>query len=404
MQQAPIPAHVPPNLVHSIARYQTPSTEADPYLITSDVHERLPRVFFTTDWSPLYPKGAWVVTRYEDIRNVYQTDELYSTKDAANFHALVGETFPMIPLAIDPPEHGKYRILLNPWFSPKAIKELEAKITAITNDLIDQFADKGEADAAYDYGRIYPVLVFLDLMGFPRDKLEEFLTWEYAILHSFGDVEKVRFGIGSAIKYLRGFIEETKRNPANNLTSHIVHGQVEGRPLTEDEIIGMVTFLWLGGLDTVAATTSLMFRRLALEPHLQTQLRENPALIPSAIEEFMRVQPLVNSIRHVIKDHEIHGAQVKTDDKIICFNVAGNFDAAEFERPREVVLDRSPNRHFTLSGGPHRCLGSHLARRELGIALEQFLKRIPPFRYKPGADQKAYPGLIAAPRVPLVWD
>src|SRR5690606_23084633 len=136
-------------------------------------------------------------------------------------------------------------------------------------------------------------------MGFPPAKLEEFLAWEYAILHSMGDIEKMKWGIGSAIAYLRSFIEEMKKNPQNNLTSHIVHGQVEGRPLTEDEIIGTVAFLWLGGLDTVAATTSLMFRRLALNPDLQKTLRDNPALIPDAIEEFLRVQPLVNSNRLV---------------------------------------------------------------------------------------------------------
>jgi len=400
---AEIPAHVPADLVFDIGHYLAPNSRVDPFSQTETIYEDLPPIFFTASQRSVLNDGVWVVTRYEDIREVYQNDALYSTKDVANFQAVVGETFRMIPLAVDPPEHGKYRILLNPWFSPKAINALEDSIRATINDLIDGFADKGEADAAYDFGRLYPVRVFMNLMGFPPERLEEFLSWEYAILHSGFNIERIKWGIGSALAYLRSFIAEMKASPADNLTSHIVHGQVEGRPLTEDEIIGMVAFLWLGGLDTVAATTSLMFRRLALEPELQRTLRENPALHADAIEEFLRVQPLVNSTRLVKQDHEIHGVRIKAGDRIMCFNSAGNFDPLEFENPRQVRFDRPSNRHFTLAGGPHRCLGSHLARRELRIALAEMLRRIPPFELKRDADRTAHPGLIAAPHVPIVW-
>src|SRR5690606_1344512 len=228
------PAHVPKELLIDLTQFEVTNDHVDPFDITRDVHATLPKVFYTpTRRSGLY-EGAWVVTRYEDIREVYQNDALYSTEGAAGFQTLLGETFRMIPLAIDPPEHGKYRIMLNPWFSPKAITEMEPRIRKTINDLIDTFADKGECDVAYDFGRLYPVRVFMDLMGFPAEKLEEFLQWEYALLHSRGDVEKMKWGMGSALAYLRGFIEEMKKNPQNNLTSHIVHGQVDGRPLTED--------------------------------------------------------------------------------------------------------------------------------------------------------------------------
>src|SRR5690606_1457121 len=302
----------------------------DPFSLTENMYEEQPPLLYSPMPAAGLHEGSWVVTRYEDCREVYQNEKLYSTADAAAFQTLDGETFRMIPLAVDPPEHGKYRILLNPWFSPKAIAEMEPRIRKTINDLIDTFAAKGECDVAYDFGRLYPVRVFMDLMGFPPAKLEEFLAWEYAILHSMGDIEKMKWGIGSAIAYLRSFIEEMKKNPQNNLTSHIVHGQVDGRPLTEDEIIGTVSFLWLGGLDTVAATSSLMFRRLCKDQALQTRLRENPDLIPEAIEEFLRMQPLVNSIRLVKEDHEFHGVTIKKGDHIMAYNSAGNFDAAEF--------------------------------------------------------------------------
>jgi cytochrome P450 len=401
---APRPAHVPEHLIVDIQKYMRASTLPDPFSLTEGIYEDLPPVFYALGLTGRMQDGIWAVTRYSDIREVYQNSALYSTKGVANYQALIGETFDMIPLAIDPPEHGKYRILLNPWFSPRAITAMETSIRATVNGLIDTFLDAGECDVAYDYGRLYPVRVFMALMGFPPEKLEDFLRWEYAVLHSFGDVEKVKWGIGSALAYLRTFVEEMRAHPADNLTSHVVHGRVEGRPLTEDEIIGTVLFLWLGGLDTVAATTAFMFRRLALQPELQQALRDNPDLIPDAIEEFLRTQPLLFSVRLVKQDHAIRGVSIKAGDLIMAFNAAGNFDPEEFENPREFRLDRQFNRHFTLAGGPHRCLGSHLARRELRIALAEFLRRVPPFRIKPGADITTFPTLIALPRLPIVWD
>ncbi len=397
-----IPAHVPMELVHELD-YLDENSRTDPFSVTENIYNELPPVFFSPQFNPVLYKGVWVVTRYEDIREVYQNDALYSTEGAAGFQRLVGETFQMLPLAADPPDHGKYRLLLNPWFSPKAINVLEPQIKGVINELIDGFIDKGECDVAFDYGRIYPVKVFLNLMGFPFDKFEDFLEWEYAILHSRGDAKKMTWGTQGALTYLRSFIEEVRKSPNDKLGSAIVHGQIDGRPATEDEIIGTIFFLWVGGLDTVAATTSLMFRRLAQDPSLQQRLRENPELVPEAIEEFMRMQPLVNSSRKVKADHEIHGVKIKKGDHVMCYNTAGNFDPNEFENPREFRLDRQANRHFTLAGGPHRCLGSHLARRELRLALSEFLRRVPPFRVKEGADMRAYPGLIAAPRLPIVW-
>ena len=398
-----LPAHIPPSLVHDAAVYLGPNKLDDPFSLTEEMLEKLPPVFFSTSTATVGGVGSWIVTRYEDIREVYQNTDFYSSAGIGDFQALVGETFRSIPLTIDPPEHAKYRMMLNPWFSPKAVTGLEPKMRAIIGALIDGFVDKGECDLAYDYGRIYPVRVFMGLMGFPEEKLEDFLSWEYAILHDMTNPVRMKWGVTSALAYLRGFIEKMRATPGDNLTSHIVHSSIEGRPTTADEIIGTVFFLWMGGLDTVAATTSLMFRRLALDPVLQQTLRDNPQLIPEAVEEFLRVQPIVNSMRIAKQDHEIRGVQIKKGDNVTCFNAAGNFDPAEFKDPREIRLDRPSNRHFTLAGGPHRCMGSHLARRELRIALGEILARLPPFRLKPGADRTVVPGLVAAPRLPVVW-
>ncbi len=399
-----IPAHVPPELVMEPLGWDDPTTSADPYVITEHVLDELPPLFYSPRPLPGVCGPKWVVTRYADIRNVYEKSEFYSAKGAAGFNTLVGETFPMLPLGVDPPEHGRYRALLNPKFSPVAINAMDGDIRAFINSLIDGFVDKGECDIAYDFSRVYPVRVFLNLMGFPQDKLDDFLSWGYAILHSRGDLEKIKWGIGSAINWLREFIRETRANPSDNLASYIVTGKIDGRPMTEDEVMGMVTFLWLGGLDTVAATSALMFRRLAMEPELQQTLRDNPDLVDKAAEEFLRVEPLVNSARLVKQDHEVCGQMIKAGDYIVCANNVGNFDPDAFDDPREFRLDRRVNRHFSFAGGPHLCLGVHLARRELRIALAEILRRLPPFTIKPGSDIQAVPGLIAAPHVHIVWD
>lgn len=397
-----VPPHVPKDLVFE-PDFESANTLDDPFIVTENIHRDLPPIFY---WPRPYPgryDGTWVVTHYDDIREVYQNDDHYSTENSVNFHALIGETFRMLPISADPPEHGIYRRLLNPWFSPKAVKEMERQMEDIISGLIDGFVDKKGCDVAYDFGRIYPVRVFLDLMGFPQDMLDQFLDWEYSILHSRTDIEKVKYGVSGALGFLRGFIAEVRDNPREGLGSAIVHGEVDGRPLTEDEIIGCLFFLWVGGLDTVAATTALIFRRLAIDTDLQDRLRADPEIIPDAIEEFLRVHPLVNSSRKVKKEHVLQGITLQPGEHVMCYNLAGNFDPEEFPEPRKVQFDRAANRHLSFAAGVHRCLGSHVARRELAIALREFLRRVPRFTLAPDADRTVYPNLKATLSVPIVW-
>ena len=348
-------------------------------------------------------RGTWVVTRYKDIERVYTDNECFSNKGTAEFQRLIGETFPSIPLGIDPPDHHKYRQFLVPWFAPARLVKMDDQIRGVVREMMDEFVDKGEVDMAWDFGRVYPVRIFMSLMGFPPAMFEQFLDWEWNILHS-GSLETMQAALRGVLGFLRGFIAEKEANPDEHLTSYIVHGQIEGRPLTEDEKIGMVWFLWLGGLDTVAATISQMFRRMAMQPEIQTQIRENPALINTAVEEFLRTQPILSSGRRATKDFEWHGVQIKAGDSFQCLNPAGNFDPTAFANPRVFDPARKPNRHFTFIAGVHLCLGAPLARRELRILLDEWFQRIPEFRVKPGADTEVFPGLMSIRNLPLVWD
>ena len=408
----PAPPHVPKDRLVDLswAMGQLPNDLVDPYEPCDWLTDpALPRLLF----SPAKPnspggifgggRGNWVVHRYEDIERVYSDNEHFSNKGTAEFQAMIGETFKSIPLAIDPPEHGKYRMFLMPHFSPSAVSRMDTQIRGVAIEMIESFAGKGEVDVAWDFGRVYPVRIFMGLMGFPPPMFEQFLAWEWDILHSY-DTAKTMAALRGVLDFLRGFIAEKQAEPDEHLVSKIVHGTIAGRHLTEDEKIGIVWFLWLGGLDTVAATISQMFRRMALQPEIQAQLRGHPELTNSAVEEFLRTQPILSSARTATKDFEWHGMQIKAGDSFSCLNPAGNFDPDVFENPREFDPARKANRHFTFVAGVHLCLGSSLARRELRILLDEWFKRIPEFRVKPGADTTVFPGLMSIRNLPLVWD
>lgn len=406
----PAPPHVPKDRIVdlSFAMGGLPNDLIDPYepcewLAGADI----PRLLFNAvqvGLGGLGAVGSWVVTHYEDIDRVYTDNEHFSNKGAADFQAAIGETFQSIPLGLDRPEHTKYRSYLMPYFSPAAItREVEPRIRQVVVEMIEAIAAKGEVDIAWDFARVYPVRVFMGLMGFPPPMFEQFLAWEWDILHS-GSLERMRTALHDVLNFLRGFIDEKEKTPDEHLVSSIVHGKIEGKSLTDDEKIGMVWFLWLGGLDTVAATISQMFRRMALQPEIQHRLLANPELINGAVEEFLRTQPILSSNRRATKDFEWYGVQIKQGDYITAINPAGNFDSARFANPRTFDPTRKVNRHFTFVAGIHTCLGAHLARRELRLLLDEWFKRIPEFQAKPGANTTVYPGLLSIRNLPLIWE
>lgn len=406
LKELMVPDHIPRDRIFDLrwATGMVPVSDIEPYTDSRTLlHPDTPRVMYYP-----YPMvgrmgGAWTVHHYEDIREVYENGDLYSTEGAAAFQFMIGETWPCIPLGIDAPDHTKYRRFLNPYFTPVAMIEMEPRIRAIITEMIDEIAEKGRVDISYDFGRVFPVRVFLGLMGFPMEMFEQFLEWEWEILHS-NDFDRMKTALRGIVDYHQEFIAEKRANPDDKLASKIIHGEIEGRPLTEDEIRGTIFFLWLGGLDTVASTISQMFRRLAIDQELQAELRANPEMIPGAVEEFLRTQPLVNSTRKLKRDHEWYGMKMKKGDFVMCINSAGNFDPEQFDHPDQFDMHRKSNRHFTFVGGPHICLGAHLARRELRTLLQEWFKRIPTFRLAPDASLEVVPGLLSVRNLPIEWD
>ncbi len=382
-----------------------PNTLVDPFAPTKAVVERCPPLFPATMQAPgMADTQLWVATRFDVIREIFQNHERYGSHGVYPYFRALGIDLTAIPIDLDPPQHTRYRKFLEPYFSPRAVVRLEPRIRAQIDSLIDGFADKGECDVAHDFGRIYPVRVFLDLMGFPQYRFEDFLGWSHPMHFEIDNRERYAWGVNGALEYMQSFIEEVRRRPPDDtVASRIVHGEIDGEKLSEKEVLGTIFFLWDGGMDTVAATSSLMFRRMALEPELQRLLRANPDKMPRAVEEFLRMNPTVNTARIVREDHELEGHRIKAGDRMMCLAAASNFDPEKYESPREFRLDRTQNHHFTFVAGAHRCLGINLARFELRLATSEFLRRIPEFRMKDGVECMAVPGLMGAPNVPIVW-
>ena len=407
----PAPAHVPRDRVVDLrfALGFVPNDLIDPYEPFQWLNgPDIPGILFNAPEPDAHydfanPNGSWMVTHYDDVNRVYSDNDYFSNKGAAEFQRLIGETFPSIPLAIDPPLHGKYRRFLLQWLSPAKVNKMSEWVRSLCVEMIDAVADKGEVDMAWDFGRVFPVRVFMELMGFPAPMFEQFLAWEWDILHT-NDVAKMQAALREVLEFLRGFMADKEANPDDRLVSSIVHGTIDGRPLTVEEKTGMVWFLWLGGLDTVAATISQMFRRMALQPELQRRIRENPELIPTAVEEFLRTQPIISSTRIATRDFEWHGVEIKAGDPVQCFVPGANFDPTRFVNPREFDPARPSNRHVTFVAGVHVCLGAPLARQELRILLAEWMRRVPEFRIKEGADTTVFPGLLSIRNLPLVWD
>jgi len=396
----PIPGHVPPELVRDYRFADQPGFADDPQGVAAKLLGG-PRITFAPHFNDGRP--SWLIQRYDDVRTVFQNSEAFSSKALANYQGFAGETWDMIPLELDGERHQKYRLLLNPLFSPKKINAMEASVRDLAISLIESFQAKGACEFMQAFARPYPISIFLNLMDLPLDMQSTFLGWEYQVLHA-EDVEVRRDGVKKIIAYLRGVIDERRRKPGDDFISYAVQARIDGEPIPEDDLMGVVFMLYIGGLDTVVATLGFFFKFLASHPDKRRELVEHPDLLPDAVDELLRFFAPVNNSRLLTRDVELGGVTMKKGDRIFMVTIAANRDPQEFENPNEVDFRRPQNRHLTFAAGPHRCIGSHLARRELKIALEEWLKRIPDFAIEPGAPTPAHAtGVWGIDNLPLYW-
>ncbi|RRH94517.1 cytochrome P450 [Mesorhizobium tamadayense] len=389
-----VPDHVPPEMVGDFSLFtspgMSPTPNGDPHAAVACVHAGAPIFYSPCNTRP--GRGTWVITRAADQRRVLQDTETFSSH-RSTFASALGENWPMIPLELDPPAHRVFRSLLNPLLSPKRVTELEPTIRERAITLIEGIAASGTScDVMKDFAFPFAVNIFLRFLGLPEHRLHTFVGWARDLLHG-DDVRRP-----AAARTIVAFIDELaamRRNrPVDDFMSFIVQAQVEGRRLTDEEVRGMGVLLFVAGLDTVATAIGFDLAYLARNIKDQDLLRSEPDRIVLAAEELLRAYPSVQMVRVAIKDIDFEGAPIRKGDYVSCAAMIANRDPAEFESPNTVDLSREANRHASFGYGPHRCLGSHLARREIVIGLEEWLARIPAFRIKEGTAPVAYGGHV----------
>ena len=353
--------------------------------------------------------GATIVlSRYADVMWALKHPEVFSSSAEA---IDIGQQQELIPLQMDPPEHAKYRRLLDPEFSPRKMQELEPDARRLVNELIDKFAARGECDFHEELATPLPSTIFLRLMGWPKSDLDQFLQWRDATIRPDvepGDMDgaqRIREQTGREITaYFEQAIADRRRHPDDGLLSRLVHGEIEGRPPTDAELLGMLHLLLLAGLDTVTATLDCMIAYLGTHPDRRDAISADPLLAASAIEELLRTETPVQMVPRMVKtDAEMGGVPLHKGDTVTVCIGAANTDEDEFPDAGEVVLERAGNRHVAFGAGPHRCLGSHLARLELRVALEELHRRLPDYRVADGAQLSYSPGIRQAESLPILF-
>lgn len=363
----------------------------DPHPVYHEVHEQCP----IGRTSGMFGGHSVTLSRYDDVLWALKHPEVFSSKDVVN----IGNDVPLIPLSVDPPDHAKYRRLLDPQFSPKRMRDLEPEARALVNEVIDTFIAKGECDFHEDFATPLPSTIFLALMGLPQEDLPQFLRWRDDTIRPKDDehstAEEKRQAAGKAIEnYFEAKIEEKRAHPDDRLLSTLVNGEIEGRPLTHAELLGTTHLLLLGGLDTVTATLDCMIVYLAQHPERRDAVVADGTLVAGAVEELLRHQtPVMMVPRIIAQDYEMGGVQLQAGDGATLLIGAANCDRSEFEDATEVRFDRESNRHLAFGGGAHRCLGSHLARLELTVALEEFHRRISDYELAPHTTLSFSPGI-----------
>jgi cytochrome P450 len=367
------------------------------------------------EWSRLREEGpifrvpqrsgdAWYLLGYDDIRNALQDWELFSS----DFTAYMEGGHKMIPENLDPPEHTKYRRLLTSSFAPGAVRAQEPRVRSACVELIDGFRHAGGCDVVKDFGLQFPTAIFMEMMGLPVERGDEFIARAQTLLHTTNTVDpdgSLRLEAAMQIfADISEVVAERRHRPADDLVSHLVASEVDGRALSDEELGGMGLLLYLAGLDTVASILAYSFRHLAENPGLRRTIVEQPELIPSAVEEFLRYYSIATTPRVVTSDAKFAGCPMKRGDQVIIPTASAGRDPRQFPDADLFVVDRQPNRHLAFGDGPHRCAGIHLARMELRIALEEWHRRIPDYRIADDAVIIEHVGNVAGlSAVPIVW-
>ena len=388
---------------------QSPFASMDP---ESAAHPQ-PMYKMLRDSMPVMPVDGVgvVITRKAEAEEVFRHPEVFSS----NADALdLKNPRPLIPLQIDPPEHKKFRKLLDPIFAPRQMALLEESITRTVNELIDGFIDAGEVDFSSAFSVPFPSQVFLNLLGLSFDELPRFLAMKdgiirpHLVIGAEFDSEEAQAHqqetADSIYAYFNEVLDQREVTREEDLLSRFLDAEVDGHKLTREDILDICFLFLIAGLDTVTATLDCIFGYLVHHPEQRQRIIDDPTVIPSAIEELLRWETPVQVVARVaLEDTEVAGCPVRKGDNVMVVLGSVNTDEADLPDADEVRFDREVNRHWAFGSGVHRCLGSHLARQELRVALREWHRRIPEYALVEGHTLVYTPAIRSIDHFPMTF-
>jgi cytochrome P450 len=376
-----------------------PRWRDDPFPIWDDLRQKCP-IAHTSRFL-----GAYLPTAHSAVKAIAYDTESFSSRRVVVREVRPEPPISSPPITSDPPDHKRAKQLLLPPFTPDEIKKVEPKARAICNGLIDKFIKDGRCDAAQQYTRHIPVRIIAQMLGVPEKDGDLFIQWIHEILElGITDQVVLMKAYGEMSRYFAGFVAERTAKPGNDLISRIIMARKDGNPMSSDHVLGMLRLLLIAGIDTTWSAIGSSLWHLAKTPADRDRLIAEPALVPSAVEEFLRAYAPVTMAREVIKDTVVEGCPMRAGNMVLLSFPAANRDPAVFPDADKVIIDRKENRHAAFGLGIHRCVGSNLARMELTVAIEEWLKRIPKFGLDPATSVTWSEGTVRGPRqLPLLF-
>lgn len=396
-QTLPTPEHIPDDLVFDFDIYADPRIHQDVQGSYAAALADAPDIFWTR-----LNGGHWIAKSYDAITAIVLDPEHFSVREM-QIPRVENPPF-FIPLSLDPPENIAYRKVMMPMFGPVAIKALEPRIREWAVTLVDAIAARGRCDFQADLAKLFPVSVFMELMGMDLARLQDFRALAEAFFASQNDEAALQRLSGAILGEMKALIDEKRSHPDGKLMSHFITADLDGRTMTDDEILAMSFVLFLGGMDTVTNVTGFAFQQLAQMPDVQARLAADPTAIPAFVDEAIRLYGVVNTPRLVVRDQQIGKAHFRAGEMVLNVLCLGSRDPARFERPNLFDLDRKKTAHLTFSSGPHLCVGHVLGRAELRVLTEEWVKRIPSFSAVAGEHHAFRIGTVMAlESLPLEW-
>jgi cytochrome P450 len=359
---------------------------SDPFAVYRWMRDEAP-VYYSEKW------GWWALSRFEDVRAAALDADTFRSFEGMDIDDTRLEQVPPGSIGnMDNPRHDQVRKVVQPYFLPRRIAGLEDSVRAVVRDLVASWRDRGEVDLAAELAWPMPFDVFFNLVGFPskhegspellaqREQLEH---WTHELKGRVPGTPHLTPGAKAATtaiqQYFIDLINERRRDPRDDLISHLVNGEIDGVPFVEEqitptsEIVGLMMILFLGGVETTAGITCTLFKLLAENPD-QRALVQDPSLIPAAVEEALRwATPLQHAARTTSRDVTLHGVTIPAGGRVVLVYGAANRDERQFPDPDQFLLSRGRFRHLAFGEGVHGCLGAPLARLETRIAVEEAL-------------------------------